>query len=96
MIQRQSDMELVGEVSEPLELLVAAAETEAEVVLMSTRENREPGVCSHLLSEFPNLVLITVTPDFKRACLFKRTISQEVVTKPAKDDVLSLIRRARP
>lgn len=95
MIQIQPDMEVVGEIPEPLELLVAVAETGAEVVVMPVHENREPGICSHLLSEYPSLLLITVSHDFKRAVLFKQIITREVITKATKEDVLLLIRRAR-
>ena len=52
-------LEIVGEVHEPLDLLLQAKELRPDVVVLSQLEHGgEPGICSHLLLEYPNLGVV--------------------------------------
>lgn len=93
LLARQEGIEVVGHASEPLDLLVAVEKSEADVVLLTFPEFPNlPGVCSHLFAEFPELVVLGVSPDGQYAC----TCRQEVRVKPLEgaglDDVLAEIR----
>ena len=49
-LQQQSDIEVVGTVLDPIELLVAVEDTQADVVIVTLPDTGEmPGICSHLL-----------------------------------------------
>ena len=52
-------MEIECEVLDPIDLLLAVKDTEADVVVMNLSESqRTPEICTHLLTEFPDLLVI--------------------------------------
>lgn len=44
IIEGQQDMEVVGEVLAPVDLLVAVRETQAAAVILGVRDSEEPGL----------------------------------------------------
>jgi DNA-binding NarL/FixJ family response regulator len=57
-------MEVVGQWSDPLTLLCSINRLRPEVVFLWTSDAfREPGICSHLLEEYPQLKIVVVSPD---------------------------------
>ncbi len=58
MINRQNDMEIVGEVLNPVDLLVAVRETQADAVILAPNDARDMGLGSKLLIEYPNLIIV--------------------------------------
>jgi len=67
LINGQQDMEVVDEALDPVEVLVAARETKADAVILATKDSEEPGLCSHLLVEFPNLTILGLASDGRTA-----------------------------
>lgn len=90
-IEHQEDMEVVGEVLDPLGLLMAVRETGADAVILALKGPEEPGLCSHLLAEYPNLTIIGLAPDSKTA--FIRPRRQEI-DDPSEAKILSALRQA--
>ena len=75
-IQEQRDVEVVGEVIDPVELLLAVGATQADVVIHTWPESEEtPGICSHLLLEYPDLLVIGISPNEDRAYACRQAIS---------------------
>jgi DNA-binding NarL/FixJ family response regulator len=63
LLQQQSDIEVVGTVLDPVNLLVAVGDTQADVVVMALPDSGEmPGICSHLLHEYPQLLILALSP----------------------------------
>ncbi len=91
LIERQEDMEVVGEVLDPLGLLVAVRETEADAVILGVMDSEEPGLCSHLLAEYPNLTILGLASDGKTA--FIRPRRQEI-DDPSEESILGALRHA--
>src|SRR4051812_29406911 len=64
---RDAGIDVVGSPPDLLSLLLAIKERRAEVVFLSAPDSgtpqKEPGICSHLLSEFPQLKIVMVAPD---------------------------------
>src|ERR1700756_5385427 len=59
LIQCQTDMEVVGEVFDPVELLLMVGRTQADVVVIALpSSDEEPGIFSHLLAEYPQLLIL--------------------------------------
>jgi DNA-binding NarL/FixJ family response regulator len=58
IIERQPDMTIVGELLDPLGLLLAAKDTEADAVIIALRNSEAPGLVSHLLAECPNVTVL--------------------------------------
>lgn len=59
-IKRHTDMIVVGEYDEPLELLVALKDIYVDVVFLCTRHGKNRGLKSHIMSEFPAVTLVLV------------------------------------
>jgi hypothetical protein len=63
-VRKQPDMNVLDfEGDTGIGLLLAVQELEPDVVVLELPDDgREPGICSHLLEEFNDLVVITVSP----------------------------------
>ncbi len=91
LINGQQDMEVVDEALDPVEVLVAARETKADAVILATKDSEEPGLCSHLVAEYPNLTILGLAPDGRTALIRPRR--QEIV-HPSGANILSTLRHA--
>lgn len=92
-IAGESDLEVVGEANNPLDLLVLVGRTGADVVLQTWDDSGEPpGVCSHLLAEFPDLLIIGITsyPEQVYAC--RQVIRKTSLPSATLPVILSAIR----
>ncbi len=58
MIKRQDAMEIVGEVLNPVDLLVAVRETQADAVILAPNDARDVDLGSKLLIKYPNLIIV--------------------------------------
>ena len=65
-LSRQLDM-IVTSVSNNMEILLAAGETQADVVVLAMKNARLPGIATHLLQEYPNLKILAVSADGRNA-----------------------------
>jgi hypothetical protein len=54
-----------------MELLMAAGETRADVVILRLQDSAPPGICSHLLNEYPHVKILGVSPDGHEAFLYE-------------------------
>lgn len=93
-VVRQGDMEVVGEVFEPVELLVAVRRCEADAVVLSGAGSEEPGVVSHLLSEYRHLVVLVLSPGREGADLFRPAVVREHIGGGSEAELLAALRRA--
>lgn len=60
VFQARADVEIVGEVAEHVELLVAVRETGADAVLMMIDPEEDEGMLSHLFAEYPDLTVLAL------------------------------------
>ena len=91
LVQRQEDMEVVGEVLDPIGLLVAVREWEANAVILTLEGYEEPGLCSHLVTEYPNLTILALAADGKTA--FLRPPRREIKV-PSEQSIVDALRDA--
>jgi chemotaxis response regulator CheB len=55
------DLEICGYIEKPVDLLVETGALKPDVVVLSLLQNgEEPGICSHLLLEYPNVGVLMV------------------------------------
>lgn len=94
LVCRQSDMEVVGEALDPLEVLYSVRKTEADMVVTTLPESGEPGSSSHLLAEYPQLLVLALAPDGSDAMLYRQVVVKERVRGEAYDALLSRVRQA--
>jgi chemotaxis response regulator CheB len=93
LIRTQPDMTVVGEVFDPIKMLVAVGEVDADIVVMTQEEvNEEAGVCSHLLGEYPDLSILVLAQDGRNGCLYHQEVTKRLLTDLSDEGILAAIR----
>lgn len=94
-IERQENMLVVGEAFDPVDLLVTVDQSDADVVIMGHSDpDRMPGICTHLLAEFPILLILIISTIDQRAFLYERKITQEEVSYTIPEDLIARVNEA--
>lgn len=93
LLEGEFDIKVVGEATHPLELLVEVGSTEADVVVHSWPESQEmPGICTHLLTEYPGLAIIGMPPRAARMYRCRQEITVAPCAMTGLGDLLAEIR----
>ena len=93
LIERQPDFEVVGEVNNPVDMLLAVGRTQANVVVHAWPESeRMPEICTHLLSEYPDLLIIGICPGSEKVFTCRQTIEVTPAATSSIDDMISVMR----
>ena len=95
LIKHQPDMEIVGEVLDPLQLLHASRQIKVDVVIITPlKANGEPKICHFLLAEHPRLKIVTQSANGEAAYLYQAGVSKQRIEEPSVESILSTIRKA--
>jgi DNA-binding NarL/FixJ family response regulator len=93
MIEHQPDMEMVGEVLDPLQLLSTSMNTSVDAVIITPlRANGEPKICHQLLLEHPRLKVITLSSKGEAAYLYQSGVDKKRIDNPSEQSILDAIR----
>jgi len=88
-----AEMVLVAEANHPIELLLTVQEELPDVVIMSAVATDDPPpICTHLLTEFPDLLVISICPKTHRATTYRSAIETDTLPGTTLRDVISTIR----
>jgi len=68
---RQAGLEVVGVADPPSLLLEAAGALRADVVVVATVDGELPGIASHLLDQYPDIRVVGVSADGRRALVHR-------------------------
>lgn len=90
----QPDMEVVGDLTDIIDLRAVAGQTRSDVAILGLHDSGFPGICTHLLDEHPRLKILGVTPDGRRAYLYELRPSKIPVGDVSPAGVLAAIREA--
>lgn len=60
ILEGQADLDLVGEFDGPLQVLLGVRERRADVVVMDVENAHDTGLETHLLGEYPALLILGV------------------------------------
>jgi DNA-binding NarL/FixJ family response regulator len=93
ILRSQPDVEVVGEPTDPLGVLVAVRETNADALVLELEQREEAGVLSHLLAEFPDLTVLTLLPSGE-AFIEQRCAHRWSVDDLSPGGLLEALRRA--
>jgi DNA-binding NarL/FixJ family response regulator len=97
ILEQEEDIEVVGKVTDPVDLLIAVAETRADVVIHSWPDSDQlPGICSHLLMEYPCLLIIGIPTTVDRMCVSRQVILTRSLPSEKPQDLLTQIRHHWP
>lgn len=94
LLSAEPDVEIVGEVLDPADLLIATGQTEAHVVIQCWPSDQMPGVCSHLLAAFPDLTVIGISAEGESNFACRRPIVVNHLSPPGLPSVQNAIREA--
>jgi len=94
ILAQQPDMEVVGEVVDPIELLVAAQAFKPDVVVVALQDSEEPGLCSHLLAEHPHLTILALTSEGAGAFIQQLCPRRQEIQELSAATLLQTIRQA--
>jgi DNA-binding NarL/FixJ family response regulator len=93
MIEHQSDMVVVGEVIDPIELLNISKDTAVDVVIVTPlKSNGEPKICSHLLLEYLLLKVVTLSAKGELTYLYQSELPRLCINEPSAQAILGAIR----
>jgi DNA-binding NarL/FixJ family response regulator len=71
LLEEQDDMEVVGDCRGPMKILQETGRANADAVILMQEGEREPGLCSQLLAAYPDLIIMSVTPDLTTASMLQ-------------------------
>jgi len=95
MVEHQPDMEVVGEVIDPIELLIAAKAMLVDVVIISPlKANGVPRICSQLLGEHPLLKIMTLSAEGESAFFYQSDTPKMRIDEPSEQAILNAIRKS--
>ncbi|MBN2001256.1 hypothetical protein JW935_27175 [candidate division KSB1 bacterium] len=95
MVEHQQDMEVIGEVLDPIELLIAAKEIPVDVVIITPlKADGKPRICFKLLEEHPFLKILILSAEGKTAVLYQSNIPAIHIEKPSVQAIFQTIRKS--
>ncbi len=94
LVAEQEDMELVGDCRGPMHILQETGRAKADAVILAHEDTRESGLCSQLLSVYPDLTILSVTPDLASAVTQQLCSSRREFTNLHHQDVMPSLRAA--
>ena len=93
LINRQEDMEIIGEVIDPLQLLITTKNTKVDAVIITPlKANGEPRICHQLLVEHPHLIILTVDANTNAAYLYRLNLPRLYFETPTSEILLGILR----
>lgn len=93
MLTHAADVELLGETRDPVDTLMKVGSNQAEIVLIDLPSSgKDPGLCSHLLSEHPHLKVVAVSSTGDRAVCFEAGMIRRRLEGESPEALMKLIR----
>ena len=92
LLADQPDMQIVGDAESPMQILRKVGSCPVEVVVLATVGDEEPGVCSHLLSAFPDVIVLCIAADLSVAFFQHRRPQRYVIPDTSPDAILASLR----
>ena len=95
MLERQPDMQVAGEVLDPIELLLAVRAMKVEVVIVTPLDaDSESRICRLLLAEHPQLKIVTMSAKDNTVFLYESGAGKKRVDEPSASSILGAIRES--
>ncbi|SRR5260370_19333277 len=92
LVAENKELQIVAEAKELIEILLHSRRTKVDIVILpQTPDGGEPGICSHLLLEYPNLVVVLIPPEAGPNMLCRTVLYREV--REASKETLRLMLR---
>ena len=94
LIQDQDDIELVGDCRGPMKILQETGRTKADVVFIAQEDIEESALCSQLLAVYPDLTIVSMTPDMTHTFTQQLCAHRQRVVTGGLLDIVQSMRKA--
>ena len=95
LLDSQPDMEVAGEVLDPIELLLAVRAMKVDVVIVTPLDSDgESRICRLMLAEHPQLKIVTMSAKDDMAFLYESGASKKRIDEPSEPSILGAIRES--
>jgi DNA-binding NarL/FixJ family response regulator len=94
LLDEQDDMEVVGDCRGPMKILQETGRANADAVILIQEGEREPGICSQLLAAYPDLIIMSVTPDLTATRTFQLASHRRDFINMGLEDIVQRLREA--
>ena len=95
MIERQPDMEVVGEVLDPLDVISAVQETAADIVVVAINNNSEAQeLRRRLLAQCPSVAILALSLSGDTAFIEQLRPQRREMVDPSEATILRALRQA--
>ncbi|MDN5940302.1 MAG: hypothetical protein L0H94_00340 [Nitrospira sp.] len=94
LVEEQEDLELVGDYRGPIHILQETGKTKADAVILAHEDIKEPGLCSQLLAVYPDLIILSVTPDLVSAFTQQLCSCRRDFSTVQRQDIVQSLREA--
>jgi DNA-binding NarL/FixJ family response regulator len=93
LIERQPDMEIIGEVSDLSALVRVAKETAADVIIVALEDSEALELGSQLLAECPDVVILALASKGDAAFIEQVRLGRREIAGPSEANILSALRQ---
>ena len=92
LVAEQEDMELVGDCRGPMKILQETGRAKADAVILAHDEGGDAGLCSQLLSVYPDLSILSLTPDLASVFTQQLCSHRREFTNLQRQDIVQSLR----
>ena len=92
LVEEQDDMEVVGDCRGPMKILQETGRANADAVILAQEGTNEPGICSQLLSSYPDLIIMSVAQDLTTAVTFQLSSYRREFNNLCQEDIVQRLR----
>jgi two-component system response regulator DegU len=94
LVEDQDDMEVVGDCRGPMKILQETGRVSADAVILAREQAEDPGLCSQLLAVYPDLVILSVTPDLTGVATIRLSSHRQEFADLPQEDIVQPLRAA--
>jgi DNA-binding NarL/FixJ family response regulator len=91
LVERQLDMEIVGDCRGPMNILREVGRTKADAVIFMQAGSAEPGLCSQLIAVYPDLTIMGIAPDMKAAVVQQLRVQRRQLMLPQNENLIAAL-----
>ena len=93
VLARDPGLEIVGEVINPIDVLLELGSTQADVVVIDLPTSKEdPGLCSHVLAEYPEVKIVAVSAGGESSIVYEIGITRKYLSDASPETFTRFIR----
>ena len=93
MLLQEPDIEIVGEAVDNVDALLKVGSTRADIVAVDLPPcGKDPGLCSHLLAEYPDVKILALSEGGDKIQIYERAVVRNTVSSTSIKQLAKLIR----